>query len=690
LLIETQIRDAAFFPPRKSTTLDFQPPTAQNLMAKIPLTPRTRSLSLRRAGAAFFLTLLIAAPAPAATAMKSLSFDRPVASSEWTLKEINAELPSDWSGFDFLVLEFKASSSQRFELGLKTATQHISKRIHPFAGAWVRASIPLRFFRKGLGDAHDLAATVNQPRDSYWINIESGGHGPTDAVQGMTVVMRYPVGSPTLEIRSITLAKTDPGDAILEGKPLLDEFGQYRHAEWPGKARTEAELKKAWADEAAGLEHASFSGHCPFGGFANTKAKATGFFRVEKVDGRWWFVCPDGHLFYSTGVNGIGPGSGTRTTGREDYFAKIPPPLPPPAGAPGPRGAPQASFYTANVQRRHGADWRRPWAELTARRLSVWGINTSYGPALNEALGKHPDNKPYVLTLRGWQTDQSVMGMPDVYSDAFSQRVDEAAARSLTPRKDDPLMVGYFIGNEPPWPGRESQLVDEFLAKGPSETEKHFRAELAKGDTPERRKQLVLAAFERYLATINAAVKKHDPNHLNLGIRFGGTPPDDVIKLARGFDVYSLNKYRYAVPTELLDHVQALVDLPLLIGEFHIGVPGRGLAPGLVQAMNQEERGLAYRYYVEHAAAHPAVIGTHWFQWIDQPATGRNDGENYNIGWIDVTDQPYAELVAAAKVTHARLLDLHSGKVPPTGRNPKTSEVGTTLDSSQLGRVGVQ
>lgn len=658
-------------------------------MRKIPVT--LRSASALFLGIVFGTPLLsIGSTARAAPVAKSLTFDRPISSYEWSLSEINPEVPSDWTGFDFLVMEFKASSSQRFELGLKTASQHISKRIHPLAGVWVRASIPLRFFRQGLGDAHDLAATVNQPRNSYWINIESGGHGPTDAVRGMTIVMRYPVGSPTLEIRSITLAKSDPGDAVLEGKPVMDEFGQYAHVEWPGKAHSEAELKKAWTDETTALEHASFPGHCPYGGFLSTKAKATGFFRVEKIAGRWWFICPDGHQFYSTGVNGIGPGSGTRTAGREDYFAKIPPPVPLPSGMSPQRGTPQASFYTANVQNRFGPDWRKPWAELTARRLSAWGINTSYGPALNDALGKHPDNKPYVLTLRGWQTDQTVMGMPDVYSEEFSKRVEAAAERLLTPRKEDPLMVGYFIGNEPPWPGRESQLVDEFLAKGPSATASHFRTELAKGDTPERRKQLVLAAFERYLATINAAVKKHAPNHLNLGIRFGGTPPDDVIKLARGFDVYSLNKYRYAVPTELLNHVHALVDLPLLIGEFHIGVPGRGLAPGLVQAMNQEERGLAYRYYVEHAAAHPAVIGTHWFQWIDQPATGRNDGENYNIGWIDVTDRPYTELVAAAKVTHARLPDLHSGKIPPTNRNPQTSEVGTTLDSSQLGRVGVQ
>src|SRR5690606_34371374 len=104
---------------------------------------------------------------------------------------------------------FRATSSQRFELGIKTATDHISKRIHPYPNVWVRASIPLRYYREGLGNANDLAATVNQPRSSYWINIEGGGHGPTVGITALTATMRYPAGTPKLEIRSVTLAKTD-------------------------------------------------------------------------------------------------------------------------------------------------------------------------------------------------------------------------------------------------------------------------------------------------------------------------------------------------------------------------------------------------------------------------------------------------------------------------------------------------
>ena len=51
--------------------------------------------------------------------------------------------------------------------------------------------------------------------------------------------------------------------------------------------------------------------------------------------------------------------------------------------------------------------------------------------------------------------------------------------------RDDPWMIGYFIGNEPPWPARESQLVDLVLA-GPGEhaASSASSPELAQGDTP--------------------------------------------------------------------------------------------------------------------------------------------------------------------------------------------------------------
>jgi hypothetical protein len=264
------------------------------------------------------------------------------------------------------------------------------------------------------------------------------------------------------------------------------------------------------------------------------------------------------------------------------------------------------------------------------------------------------------------------MGLPDVYSADWDKRVDEAAARQCAPHKNDPWLLGYFIANEPPWPGKENQLADMILEGPETATQRELRGFLASGDSPSRRSAFVHRAFGKMLEVINAAVRKHDSNHLNLGIRFGGKPADEVVRMARVFDVYSQNIYAHAPDSRSLDRIYELTGRPMVVGEFHIGTPGRGLASGLVQAADQQERGVAYRYYVETAAAHPALIGTHWFQWLDQPATGRMDGENYNIGLVDVTDRPYTDLVEAARLTHGRLLDVHSGKEPPVTRKPKT------------------
>ena len=97
------------------------------------------------------------------------------------------------------------------------------------------------------------------------------------------------------------------------------------------------------------------------------------------------------------------------------------------------------------------------------------------------------------------------------------------------------------------------------------------------------------------------------------------------------------------------------------MGEFHFAVPGRGLAAGLVQVRDQAER----------AAAFPAFIGSSWFQWIDQPCTGRMDGENYHIGLVDVTDRPYPELVEAMRATHRRLQAVHAGSSAPFDQKPR-------------------
>jgi agarase len=70
----------------------------------------------------------------------------------------------------------------------------------------------------------------------------------------------------------------------------------------------------------------------------------------------------------------------------------------------------------------------------------------------------------------------------------------------------------------------------------------------------------------------------------------------------------------------------------------------------------------AYKDYVLDALRHPQFVGTHWFQWQDEPTTGRvYDEENYQIGLVDVADTPYAETIEAVREVGRAMYDIRSG-----------------------------
>jgi len=561
---------------------------------------------------------------------KSVTFYGRISEHKWPLKELDLDLTTDWSAYEYLVLEMRTSTPQRFALWLYTSDGPRRIMLQPFGqNVWLRASIPLRYFKGRDQFGQDMASASNRRTEAFWISIW-GPFGSIDKVQALGVTMTYPINQPGLEIRSIRLTKEDVGSDFLEKKPVLDAFGQWAHANWPGKINNDEQLAKELSEEAKTLTDSSPFNTCEYGGYLNTQAKATGFFRVEEIDGIWWFVDPHGHLFLSTGSNCIQDRSG------------------------------RAAKVDTN---------------LIELRMTSWGLNT----VGNWSSFRESDDgrrKAYVATFRSPSMQPSFLGMPDVYSEEFVRRLDETAQRQCESLKDDPWLIGTFIGNEPPWPGRESELVDMFLNGQDTVTKTKLRDYLAQGDTKERREHFVHTMFERYLDLINAAIKKYDANHLNLGIRFGGSPPEAICRMANKFDVCSINVYEYE-PTRQLKRTFALAGRPIVIGEFHFGVPANGLGAGLVQTQNQSERAAGYRYYVEQAMALPYFLGAHWFQWQDQPVLGRMDGENYNIGLVDVANRPYPELVQALKATHKVLYDVHTGKLEPFSHRPMASEAGT-------------
>lgn len=249
------------------------------------------------------------------------------------------------------------------------------------------------------------------------------------------------------------------------------------------------------------------------------------------------------------------------------------------------------------------------------------------------------------------------------------ENLERSISETVKPNLGNPWLIGYFVGNEPAWINEEVRLCQLILDGPERPIQGALKAYLEKnGDTDATRRAFVVGSFETFLKDVNRVMKKYDPDHLNMGIRFGDpdTVGDDVLKAcASAFDVFSFTCYMEAPLKSMLDRAMEIMNLPMMVGEYHFGTVDRGLAQSLWQVENQQQRGVAYRYYTENAYAHPSMVGTGYFQWCDQDMSGRFDGENYNCGLIDVTDRPYKEQTEAMMATAKVLYDVHSGTRAP-------------------------
>ncbi|MBK7711855.1 MAG: hypothetical protein IPJ37_13525 [Bacteroidales bacterium] len=180
-----------------------------------------------------------------------VKFDGSYPEKRWSIKELNPDMPSDWSGSRFITFEFNSSTTHRFDLNIYDAGGVRSLEIVPFQNVWVRASIPLIHFQKMNTEGMDQASIWKTPRPGYWIGF-TGAVGSINNIDSLGVAMNMPIGSPTLEIRNFRLTTTAE-DTILTNKPLVDEFGQWISDEWQGKAKTIDDLKTAWSEEEKSL-----------------------------------------------------------------------------------------------------------------------------------------------------------------------------------------------------------------------------------------------------------------------------------------------------------------------------------------------------------------------------------------------------------------------------------------------------
>ena len=507
--------------------------------------------------------------------------------------------------------------------------------------------------------------------------------------------------SPKLPAEMAGDPATEPTGYPARFFPFIDFFGQYRHADWPGKTHGIEDLAKAREAEASDLAALPGpEGLDTYGGWKNGPAlKATGFFRVQKYQGKWYLVDPEGRLFFSLGIDCIGMGEGTSIEGREGWFQDLP------VGDTafeeffrGRRGR-GFDFAGANLKRKYGADWRAITADLAHRRLRSWGCNT---------MGNWSDRQiyslqrtPYVATLgtsgkfiEGSGVEGHWKKFHDVFDPSFKAGITERMQKEIGTTATDPWCIGYFVDNELDW-ADETTLALATLASPATQAAKlafiddlktkykdidnlnkvwgtaHSSWEILLSDTvspdPKKAHDDLLAfntrIAETYFKTCRDCVKTAAPKHLYLGCRLKDPDWKNAVvtaAAARYCDAVGVNTY---VKSPADFKLAANVDVPLILGEFHFGALDRGLFhPGIVEVKDQAARAETYKQFVGDALRHPAIIGCHWFQYRDESTTGRSDGENFQIGFVDVTDQPYAETIAACREVAYAMYAIRSGR----------------------------
>ena len=113
-------------------------------------------------------------------------------------------------------------------------------------------------------------------------------------------------------------------------RSIVDGFGQYTRSVWDGKIASDEELQGARLREEQGIRNwlSALPPVDRYGGLLEgPEFAATGFFRAEGRAGRWWLVTPEGHGFFSLGIDVISPDVGaTLVEGREFMFAGLPEP----------------------------------------------------------------------------------------------------------------------------------------------------------------------------------------------------------------------------------------------------------------------------------------------------------------------------------------------------------------------------
>ena len=508
-----------------------------------------------------------------------------------------------------------------------------------------------------------------------------------------------------LKIENVQILESEP-DYPLDKKIMVDSLGQKKLTEWKDKTSGKEEMKRYLLEEAADTAIHPMHNRSQYGGWLGKKFTETGYFGLEHDGKRWWLKDPEGYAFFSMGFDCVGIGDNCNLTGIKDFCETLPPTDDKGwhIGEWHGRKTESFNFFVHNVAYAFGENYYPTWADMIYRRLVSWGCNTV--GCWSDPKFYEREKMPYVIIGPGYPRTKTAVfrDFPDVYSAEFKENAGEWA-HFLDKRIEDKYLLGYFMSNEPEWAFVNDINLAAFVmaSKEKLVTRDHIISSLAERyGTIEQLNTAWESDFEsfedmnnpfgieefsgaaaddlmsettemirNYIKIPAEAARIADPNHLNLGIRYAWLSSPALAAGCEYTDIFSFNCYSMD-PYDMIERFSSMTGKPVIIGEFHFGALDRGLdATGLRGVENQNERGIAYRRYLHRAASHPMCLGAHYFTLYDQPYLGRFDGENYQIGALDVCSHPYTEFIDGIIKTHSELYDVADGSIPPTDEKAK-------------------
>ena len=413
------------------------------------------------------------------------------------------------------------------------------------------------------------------------------------------------------------------------------------------------------------------------------KLSATTNFSVKELNGVWWLINPEGKQFFSSGVCCVNTGASF-----EDYSYENP-------------------GYSAW---QHFSD-PMEWAEYTIDSLKSWGFTTIGGWSSTQYFTSSP-KQIFFNPVMAMGMDA---GAPwyDMWDSTVVKRIEQIARERILPVKDSPNLIGYYTDNEMGWwnaalwnmtlKNPATSIARQKMIELISDHYKNSWNDLLKDFDPENAnsfdelkngghlylrpggngifvvRQFVGMIAERYYSLTKKIVCKYDKKGLILGDRYQSFYYPEVAKAASKYvDVVSTNlNANWNDGTFTRCYLSTLYELtrkPIAIGEYYMAANenrsgNKNSSATFPTVQTQKQRADGFIKQAEYFSQTPFVVMADWFQFFDEPTHGRDDGEDYNMGLIDIHGKPYEELVNAAGN-----FDWEKHKANPITQLPDASE----------------